>query len=78
MRFLSTIYSQFQECRSEECIVILQTKTIRKQEKTTETVQISKNLRVSHLELLFLTVLALPNASRTGFDCTVSVDTKAF
>lgn len=24
----------------------------------------------THLELLFLTVLALPNASRTGFDCT--------
>jgi hypothetical protein len=25
--------------------------------------------RVSYLELLFLTVLALPNASSTGFDC---------
>jgi hypothetical protein len=24
---------------------------------------------LSHLELLFLTVLAFPNASRTGFDC---------
>lgn len=27
------------------------------------------DIRKSHLELLFLTVLALPNASRTGFDC---------
>jgi hypothetical protein len=26
--------------------------------------------RVSYLELLFLTVLALPNASSTGFDCS--------
>jgi len=26
--------------------------------------------RETHLELLFLTVLAFPNASRTGFDCT--------
>jgi len=25
----------------------------------------------THLELLFLTVLALPNASRTGLDCKV-------
>lgn len=28
------------------------------------------NKKVPYLELLFLTVLALPNASRTGFDCT--------
>jgi len=27
------------------------------------------DIRKFHLELLFLTVLALPNASRTGFDC---------
>lgn len=26
-------------------------------------------IREMYLELLFLTVLALPNASRTGFDC---------
>lgn len=31
---------------------------------------ITKNL--SHLELLFLTVFALPNASRTGLDCKKS------
>ena len=27
---------------------------------------------ISHLELLFLTVFALPKASRTGFDCIKS------
>lgn len=29
-----------------------------------------------HLELLFLTVFALPNASRTGFDCNVQLQQK--
>lgn len=40
--------------------------------------KISNHLTISHLELLFLTVLALPKASRTGFDCTMSVTTTNF
>lgn len=30
--------------------------------------------KVHYLELLFLTVFAFPNASRTGFDCINQID----
>jgi hypothetical protein len=33
---------------------------------------IKHNYKISYLELSFLTVFALPNASRTGFDCTIT------
>lgn len=33
-------------------------------------------LAVSDLELLFLTVLAFPNASSTGFDCIYIIESK--
>lgn len=35
-------------------------------------IYIDSNIEM-HLELLFLTVFALPNASRTGFDCNVAI-----
>ena len=35
-----------------------------------------EGIKNTHLELLFLTVLALPNASRTGLDCKISLTNK--
>jgi hypothetical protein len=47
---------------------------INKQTQTTETKKSISVVEVHYLELLFLTVFAFPNASRTGLDCVKQTD----
>lgn len=60
--------------------------TVNSYDKRTLGAILIKNIRIlsirkkqcKHLELLFLTVFALPSASKTGFDCIYSIESREY